>query len=173
MSKITQKDKVDIIKAYEQLEKVTSLARKYNVTRQAIYKVLRIHGIDTSKKQLQVSCSTCGALLTRNKARVRQQKNHFCNYECYLAFLEAGNGNIYIRNNQGQRMARKVVSYFFELSEKHIIHHEDRNTLNNLPNNLKVFACQGDHIRYHRGFEIEPIWDGSSLPYNINSSLPY
>jgi hypothetical protein len=173
MAKITQKDKVDIIKAYEQLETVISLAQKHNVTRQAIYKVLRQHGIDTSKKQLQVSCRACGELLTRNKARVRKQKNHFCNYECYFAFLEAGNDNIYIQNRQGQRIGRRIVSCFFELSDTHIVHHEDRNTLNNLPYNLKVFACQGDHIRYHRGFEIDPIWDGSKLPTDVGSKLPY
>lgn len=173
MAKITQKDKVDIIHAYQSLEKVASLALKYDVTRQAIYKILKQHDIDTSKKQLQVSCSACGEILTRNKARVRKQKNHFCNYKCYYIFLEAGNGNIYIQSRQGQRTARRIVSYFFDLQDGHIVHHEDRNNLNNLPYNLKVFACQGDHIRYHRGFEVVPIWNGDSLPNNIKSKLPY
>lgn len=173
MAKITQKDKVHIIKAYENLETVASLATTFGVTRQAIYKVLRTNGIDTSKKQLKVSCRACGKILTRNKARVRKQKNHFCDYKCYYAFLEAGNDNIYIQNRQGQRIARRVVSCFFELQDDHIVHHEDRNTLNNLPYNLKVFSTQGDHIRYHREFEIDPIWDGSKLPVEIGSKLPY
>jgi hypothetical protein len=30
-----------------------------------------------------------------------------------------------------------------------VVHHKDRNDYNNAPDNLMVFACNGDHIRYH------------------------
>ena len=159
--RITYRDRVDIIKAYEsELTPIIKLADKYNVTRQAIYKILKQAGIDTSKKLVQVSCTTCGNILSRHKARIRRQKNHFCDMECYTAFLNAGNG-MYIQNRQGQRIARRKVSEYFDLQKDHIVHHEDRNSLNNQIWNLKVFACQGDHIRYHRGFEVTPIFDGS------------
>jgi hypothetical protein len=42
----------------------------------------------------------------------------------------------------------------------YVIHHKDRNTLNNNPSNLMVFRNQGDHIRHHRGFDVEPVWAG-------------
>ena len=164
MAKFTQKDKVDVIEAYTtMLVPMNELARKYSCTRQAIWKVLKKHEVDTSKKLIQVSCTTCGAILLRPKCRIRKQKHHFCDYDCYYAFLDAGNGNPYLQNKHGQRIARRVVEQFFSLEEGHIVHHEDGNTLNNTPQNLKVFACQGDHVRYHRGFEIEPLWDGSSV----------
>lgn len=171
--KIYHNDRVDIVKAYTiDLIPMIELANKYNVTRQAIYKILKNMGVDTSKKLIKVSCSACGEIIERNKSRIRKQRNHFCNYECYHAFLDAGNGSIYISNRQGQRIARKIVSHFFDLQNDHIVHHEDRNNFNNLPNNLRVFACQGDHIRYHRGFDIEPIWNGSKLSSDIRSTIP-
>lgn len=161
MAKLTQRDKVDIIEAYTALfTPMIELAEKYDVTRQAIWKVLKKAGVDTSKQLIKVSCTTCGAVLSRPKCRIRKQKHHFCDYDCYFAYLDAGNGNPYLANRHGQRIARRVVEQFFKLEEGHIVHHEDRNTLNNTPQNLKVFACQGDHVRYHRGFEVEPLWCG-------------
>lgn len=166
--KISHNDRVNIINAYiNELIPMIELSKKYNVTRQAIFKILKKARVDTTKKQLEVSCTACGTVLNRHKARIRKQKNHFCDYECYYAFLAAGNGTPYIANRQGQRIARKVVSKFFELQEGYIVHHEDRNNFNNLPDNLRVFATQGDHIRYHRGFEVTSLWDGSQLPYDI------
>lgn len=162
--KLTPKDKVDIIRAYtEQLTPMVSLAIKYGTSRQAIHKMLKKAGVNTTKGKITVSCSTCGKEFERHKCQIRKQLNHFCCNECYFAFLEAGNGNPYIQSRQGQRMGRKKVSELFDLQPKHIVHHEDRNTLNNMINNLKVFRNQGDHIRYHRGFTIESIWDGTTL----------
>lgn len=172
MAKLTNKDKGNIIEAYQNLETMISLADKYGVTRQAIYKLLKRSGIDTRKRRIRVSCSSCGNILLRTKARVRRQNAHFCNYECYHAYLEAGNGNPYIHNRYGQKIGRKIVSHFFDLEDGMIVHHEDRNTLNNLPHNLKVFAYQGDHIRHHRGFEVTPLWDGSKLPASVGSVMP-
>ena len=164
MAKLKPQDKVDIINAYTSLfTPMIELAEKYYVSRQAIYKLLKKSGIDTSKKLIRVSCTVCGAVLNRPKCRVRKQLNHFCDYECYYAFLEAGNGNPYIHNRYGQRIARQIISQFFDIQDDHVIHHEDRNTLNNMPYNLKVFTTQGDHVRYHRGFDVEPLWDGTTL----------
>jgi hypothetical protein len=161
---LTQKQKVDIIQAYtEQLDTMVDLAKRYGRSRHGIWKMLKKAGVDTTKRKLVVSCSTCGKELKRTKGRIRKQPNHFCGYECYYAFLEAGNGNPYIQNRQGQRIAREKVSEYIELKEGYIVHHEDRNTLNNTIYNLKVFRNQGDHVRYHRGFDVEPLWDGDKL----------
>ncbi len=55
-----------------------------------------------------------------------------------------------------------VVSKAFDLLPGQVVHHEDRNCNNNSLGNLKVFANQGDHIRYHRlGAEYSrPAWEG-------------
>ena len=160
---LSENQKVDIITMYNNLEKVDDIAKKYNRTRQGIYKLLKCNGIDTSKKKIQVSCCACGKEISKNKSAVRRQKNLFCGNECYYAFLQAGNGNAYKRSAAGCRAAREIVAKVFELKEGYIVHHEDRNNWNNNLYNLKVFANQGDHVRYHRlGPDyVQPIWDGS------------
>lgn len=161
---LTTKQKVDIIQSYsEQLTPMIELARKYGVTRQYIHRIITKAGIDTSKHKIPVSCTVCGKEVLRTKARIRKQLNHFCSMDCYFAFLEAGNGFPYVQNRHGQRIGRSIVSKYFQLQEKHVVHHENRNNLDNRPTNLKVFANRGDHVRYHRGFDVEPIWDGSTL----------
>lgn len=168
--KLSNIQKVDIIKAFtEDLEPMISIAKRYGKTRQSIWKMLKKEGINTSKSMgnttIQVSCTACSGIIERNKARVRNQMNHFCNDKCYSAYLEAGNGNgPYVNNRHGQRIARNKVAQVFNLKNVHVVHHEDRNTLNNIWCNLRVFACQGDHIRYHRlGLDyVQPIWSGEN-----------
>lgn len=162
MAKISQSEHFNIIEAYENnLIPMQKLAERYGVTRQTIFFILKKYGIDTKKQRIPVSCTTCGNELLRTKAEIRNKKNHFCNMDCYTAFLHAQGD--YIPNRQGQRTARNIVLKYFELQEKMVVHHEDKNNLNNAVWNLKVFANQGDHIRYHRGFEVNPIWDGSKI----------
>lgn len=158
---LTHKQQVDIINAYSvDLVPMITLAEQYGVTRQGIYKVLDRAGIDTTKHRIPVSCHVCGTETMRTKARIRRQLHHFCSEDCYYAFLAAGNGRPYIQSRIGQKRARSIVSDHFTLQSTHIVHHEDRNTLNNDLINLRVFAYQGDHLRHHRGFDVEPIWDG-------------
>jgi transposase-like protein len=162
--KLGPKDKVDIAEAYDTgLVPVITLAQKYGVSRASVYKTLRKQGVDTSKRRLPVSCTTCGKTIHRTKADLRNRKHLFCDQDCYYAFLDAGNGLPYIQSKAGQRHARRVVEALYRLQDGNIIHHEDRNTMNNHPSNLRVFSCQGDHIRYHRlGPDyVQPVWDGS------------
>lgn len=174
--KLTEQDKLDIIKAYsEDLEPIMSLALKYNKTRQAIWKMLKKAGIDTCKSKIAVSCTTCGAIIHRPKCQIRNRHNVFCDTNCYYSFLAAGSAHITeTEQRRGNRRARVIVKQYFDLQPEHIVHHEDRFALNNQLWNLKVFATQGDHIRYHhrlRDLEhhnlstiiVEPIWDGTVL----------
>jgi hypothetical protein len=147
-----------------------TLANEYGLTRQGVWKILARAGVNTSKSlgntRLEVSCTTCGKIFIKNKAHVRNNKNLFCSRECYTAYLEAGNGvGPYIKNRHGQRIARTIVSEHFELKQGHVVHHKDRNCLNNLIENLMVFATQGDHIRFHRlGPDyVHPIWEGDAI----------
>lgn len=160
-ARLTRNQKVDIINAYsDDLTPMITLASQYGVSRQAIYKILKKASIDTKKQRLPVSCTTCGVEVLRTKARIRRQLNHFCSEGCYYAFLEAGNGFPYIQNRAGQKRARAIVSQYFNLQAGHVVHHESRNTLDNRLVNLCVFANNGDHVRHHRGFDTQPVWDG-------------
>ena len=147
--KIDPSGTVDIIEAYTvDLWPLQEIADVLHVSKAAVHKFLRKHGVDTTKHKITVGCTTCGAVFERTRKRVRKQRNHFCSTDCYSAFLDAGKTN-YVGSRQGQRIARQVVSRHFDLQPEHVVHHEDRNTLNNIPSNLKVFACVSDHIKYH------------------------
>lgn len=153
--RISEKDKLDIINAFETLERVTSIASRHGVTRGRVYQVLKTAGIDTSKRRLPVSCTVCQAVIMRTKAHIRKTHNHFCGTDCYHAFIENKKSKYW---RQGQRIARKAVSTVFDLQPGHTVHHIDTNNYNNNLDNLAVFATQGDHIRFHRGFDVSPIW---------------
>lgn len=159
--RLTHRQKVDIINRYrDNFTSMIQLAKEYAVTRQAIYKILKKAGIDTSKRKFPVSCTACGKELQRHRSYIRNRKHIFCDRHCYTLWLQAGNGFPLIENRQGQRVARSIVSQYFALQQGHVVHHEDRNDLNNQLSNLRVFANQGDHVRHHRDFDVEPLWDG-------------
>lgn len=158
--RLTGKEQVDVVNAYTQdLEPMISIAKRYGVTRQGVFKILARAGVDTTKRKLPVSCTVCGTEIMRHKARIRKQLHHFCSGACYHAFLHTGNGNPLIMNRHSSRLAREIVSQYFALSPANVVHHEDRNQLNNILSNLKVFANQGDHVRHHRGFDVVPLWE--------------
>ena len=47
------------------------------------------------------------------------------------------------------------------LQEGEVVHHEDKIRSNNEIDNIKVFKTKGDHNRYHRGFKVKKLNDGS------------
>jgi hypothetical protein len=165
MSKTTSKQRVDIIEAYLNLIPMIELAKRYGLTRQGVHKIIRNAGVDTAKTGgIEVSCDCCQKIIKRFRSHVRKAKHIFCGNDCYTAWLQAGAGTgPFIANRQGMRIARTIVSRFFTLLEGHVVHHKDRNQFHNDPANLLVFRCSGDHIRHHRGFEVEPLWDGANI----------
>jgi 2-iminoacetate synthase ThiH len=70
MAKLTNKQKVDIITAYQNLTPMIELALKYGITRQAVYKTIKAAGIDTCKNGgIDVSCSCCQKVIKKPKCR--------------------------------------------------------------------------------------------------------
>ena len=163
--KLDTKTQVNIIEAYEiGLVPVIDLALQYHVSRAAIYKVLKKHGVDTSKRKIPVSCTACSKTIHRPRYQIRKARHLFCDMQCYYAYLEAKQPGRYTANRHGQRIGREVVARYFDLRPEHVTHHIDRNDFNNDISNLIVFVNQGDHIRYHRlGDEIASIFDGRTV----------
>ena len=165
--RLTPKQEVDIISAYTiDLIPMIELAKRYNRTRQGIWKLLKRNGINPVEyERMDITCQACGKIVSRTRCQIRNRKSLHCSVECYYAYLEAKQNGSYNQSRQGQRRGRQVVAEHFILQSSHVVHHEDRNTLNNQLWNLKVFATQGDHIRYHRlGPDyVTPLWDGSKL----------
>jgi predicted DNA-binding transcriptional regulator AlpA len=162
-SRLTAEQRVDIMRAYgTDLVPMIELAKRYGKSRQRIYRIISQAGIPRTER-FKVSCSCCGEEIERVRCQVRNRKHLFCSTACYYAYLDAGNGRLYVQNRLGQRIAREKVERVFALQPGHIVHHEDRNTLNNDLSNLKVFANQGDHVRHHRGCDAVPLWEGSKV----------
>jgi hypothetical protein len=160
--KYLSKDQVgEIINSFEvKLEPVIKIARRFGLVDRSVYRILKKNGVDTSKRKYPVKCFCCGKEHQRTKGRIREKRKMYCSRECYFAALSADDGFPYVRNKYGMRIARKIVGKWFQLSNGNVVHHEDKNTLNNLKWNLKVFKDQGDHIKHHRGIEVKPVWDG-------------
>lgn len=150
---LTQKERSEIIFAFtKELAQITKLSKQYKVSRQAIYKLLKKNGIDTtSSGTITVKCDTCGAEISRHRCRVRKQQNHFCDQNCQTSFLAARIGR--------QTMARLKVSEYFKLGPGNIIHFDDGNDWNTNIYNLAVFESQYDHILYHHNKSTMPIWE--------------
>ena len=163
--RLTDQDKVNIIEGYSvNLIPMITLAKRYGISRQGVYKVLRMAGIETSKEfagNLMVSCTVCGTEVKKHRAEVRKRLHIFCSEACYFAWLKHGNGNPLIMHRNSSRTARVIVSDHFALKPGYIVHHKDRNQYNNELSNLMVFTNSGDHIRHHRGFTVPVLWDGS------------
>ena len=163
----TRLDEAEIVERYTvNLEPMISIAASVNRTRQAIFYILKRHGIDTTKEgagNVMLTCTWCGKVYKRHRAHARKTNTPFCSNACYYSWLDRGNGNTYIDNRRGRIQARDIVSNYFDLHTGHIVHHEDRNSTNNELSNLKVFVSSGDHTRYHRGFRVPILWDGSKV----------
>ncbi len=113
---------------------------------------------------VNAACAFCGQQVKKSRAVARQHLKSYCNSECYYASLEA---NPYRPWRQGSRVARALVAQHFALDPDHIVHHEDGDQRNNDLANLRVFASQADHMAYHRGRKVKPIWDGRTVRATI------
>jgi len=163
MAQRTVSDIDHIIQSYREFTPMTQIAKQYNVTRQRIWQILKQAGINTSKNGgVKVTCDFCGTTFQKPRCQVRKRLHCFCSVDCYYNWLEKRKSN-YEPWRHGMRIARKTVSKYFNLKDHHIVHHEDGDNKNNELWNLKIFENQGDHIRYHRGFDVTPIWEGNKM----------
>jgi hypothetical protein len=158
----------DVRGAYEDdLTPMIEIASWLHVSRTAIYKFLKKHGVNTSKSvRVIVKCANCGKDVPLRRAVAREKRKVkakvYCNKDCY--FADVNGDTEYIPWRHGGRIARDLVSKYFDLQPEHVVHHEDRSQRNNEIDNFRVFANQSDHLKYHRGADKpEPVWDGSKV----------
>jgi endogenous inhibitor of DNA gyrase (YacG/DUF329 family) len=135
----------------------------FGMTRQGVLLRLKRAGIKpSSHEKVTVNCSYCEKPLTRHRCKVRKNMRNFCSMNCYA--LGIANPR-FVEWRQGTRIARAAVSKYFDLKPEYRVHHKDGNERNNSLENLAVFATQADHIAYHRGRKVEPIWNGESIKH--------
>lgn len=164
MGVLSERDRKDIVEAYtKEYIPMIKLAEKYGISRQAIYKMLKKADVNTDRSvaSIPVSCCFCGKEFVVNRAKVRNTQHLYCDRQCYYASLRADNH--FQASRTGARAARKLVLQYINLPDGAIVHHIDKNQKNNRLDNLLVFAGAADHLRHHRGFDIEPLWSGGVL----------
>ena len=74
---------------------------------------------------------------------------------------------------------RVLVSRFYKLTPKNVVHHADQNRSNNSLENLWVFNNQGTHNKYHNWLRrgsigtppVQPLWRGSSVPKKLKEEV--
>ena len=163
--KVLQSQHEEIVKMYSvDLVPMIKIAEKYNVSRVCIYKILKAGGVNTKKgsaTQIKTECTQCHKDIYKVRCQYRNTLNHFCSRGCLYAWLNRS-VTPFITHRHSLRLARKIISAHFNILSWHVVHHEDRNQTNNVLTNLKVFESQGDHVKYHRGFPIAPLWSGFS-----------
>ena len=154
---LTNAERELIIKRFlVDLTPMAVLAADYGISRQAIHKIVKRAGVNVAAAaQVEVTCAVCGGhySIARNRARVLN--NTFCSRACYYIFLKRGN---YKEHRHSSRLARAIVEQYHTLQAGQVVHHIDGNQSNNRLDNLIVFASQADHVRFHRGFDIQPVW---------------
>ena len=164
--KLSKGDASAIIKAYTiNLTPMIVLASRYGVTRMAIWKLLKRNGVDTDKytaANILTVCNWCKKPITKKRCQIRNAKHLYCNHTCYAAWLNRSDKKLIV-SRQGMRLARKEIKKHFNLLPGHVVHHIDRNNLNNSISNLMVFASSGEHISYHREGTAIPIFNGSAI----------
>jgi len=161
--KLTPEEKADIIIAYQtNLVPMLELAKKYGKSRAGIWKTLQKAGVNTTKRRLPVTCHACGKQVLKPKCQIRKAKYCYCTFDCYMEYIRE-TGQSYVKNRGGQRRARSAVGRHFELKENMIVHHENKDTLDNRLTNLRVFSDHSEHMRYHRSGEAIPLWDGREI----------
>lgn len=163
--KIPESEHAKIIHAFTvELETIISLSARYGVSRQAIYKILRLNGVDTTKSGTNawhtVSCHHCGAPVLVRRARLRNKNNLFCGNDCWLQYLNSiSSGKL---DRYGMMVGRETVRTLWPgLQPGMVVHHIDGDDKNNNVSNLLVYATQGDHLRAHRGYPADPVWVGA------------
>ena len=138
----------------ERLMTLQMIGDEYGVSRQAVLKYLRKHGVDTSDRLRDVKCVQCGKEMKRTRKRARVTKRPCCSPACYKELIKNPN---YQDSRQGCRIAHRVIEEYVCPPENYISHHVDGDEFNNEKGNLWVFRTNADHMRYHRGGESEAL----------------
>jgi len=158
-----------VTRATVKRERGADLAAEYGISRQGVIKILKRHGVNTAKGLggicwVDCACDRCGKSIKVRRGYWRQRRKHYCGTDCYHAALTAGprGSQPYVKNRQSQRVARATISRYYTLPAGAVVHHIDRNDRHGDISNLQAFASNADHMGYHRGADVQPIWDGKT-----------
>lgn len=136
------------------------IGRLEGISAPAVCKILRKLGVpSTAGTHVKLVCPECGKTFTRTRALARATRTPRCSVGCYRA---ARRNPAFVGWRQGMRRARaRVRRAGFPLMDYHVVHHVNGDQRDNTMSNLWVFASHSDHLRYHHGRTVEPLWRGA------------
>jgi hypothetical protein len=135
----------------------------------SVWKRLQKLGIQTTDgTQPVMVCTHCQTTYRRKRCAVRAATVHFCSIACYTQHIQQK--STYREWRYGQKLARQAVNAVFPLQRGYVVHHHDGDNTNNHPTNHAVFASQAEHMRFHRGGQATPLWDGKTTQGSTQSA---
>ena len=107
-------------------------------------------------------CAWCGDKFKQMRCIARKTLRAYCCADHYYA---SRHNPGYVRSQYRMRLARAVVAQHFKLLPEYVVHHEDGDNHHNDLDNLRVFASQEDHLKYHHAkrtgeYAPLPLWSG-------------
>lgn len=132
------------------------IADRIGMSKTAICKRFKKFGVRSNDGEwVRLLCDFCGKETRIRRCQWKKSIHHYCSAPCYYADIE---NHGYYPWRQGQRLARAIVNQYYRLDTDMVVHHKDGDNRNNDRSNLAVFKNQGEHMAYHRGKKIEPLF---------------
>lgn len=149
----------DIVRLFnEELVPVREIAKIHNISRQQIYNILKFYGADTSKTvRVSRECPVCDKGMLIHKSTARRTKHTFCCKQCYDIFCEVSLER-YSEKNVWKRLALNEIKIHFSIKDDNSIHFKDSDRTHFNANNLIVFENEKEHLRFHKGYKVTPLW---------------
>lgn len=154
---------IDVVELYRSGLSMADISSQAGITRQAVSKRLEAFGIARTRRsgRIPAICEHCGnPYLARRSSRISTTtRQRMCSQACYYA---SRSNPAFIENRAAGQAARQKAGHHFDLKPEYVVHHEDQNQTHNDLSNLSVFASQSEHLQYHHGRPIKPLWSGAS-----------
>lgn len=158
---LTAADRSSIIHLYtvDHLS-MREISTRVNRSPSSIRSVLIDSGVDTRRSvagRIQSSCAYCESSFTVFRSAAKRRRSLFCSVDCYSSWLQ-------VRSEHISTVGLSTITLFYpkivDLPSPPSLHRIDGLLANISPRNLILFSSFLDHIRFHRGLEVEPLFDG-------------
>ena len=116
--------------------------------------------------RIEIACSQCGRILFRPPWRVRRNSMQFCGRACHCQWRKErtrGRYRLIGKEYEHRLVAESMLGRPLALGE--VVHHINRDTHDNRPENLAVVTV-AEHSKIHHPPRVRPEYCGCGRPMN-------